>query len=122
MQMFVFLMAEDPVHRRIIVDERTHYVSWLLWLFYRDECDSEAKKVASDICHGWGLKMVDYDYWAPGYHYFGRRVKWDSGANRTPAGYGISQERWENRLHSTQELKAYRAGLWDAKHSIVSGS
>jgi hypothetical protein len=75
---------------------------------------ADAEEWARDICRGWQLEYIDCDgpFWVPLWVQFGhfRRPKWQSQA---PAG--IASERWKTRLKSTDELRAYRAGLKAAK-------
>jgi hypothetical protein len=81
----------------------------------------EIERSVGETCRYWSLDLIDFDWgserlWRLGFW----RPKWapKRGTGLASPPHGIAADRWHKRLKSTDELKAYRAGVEAAKASL----
>jgi hypothetical protein len=74
----------------------------------KEERSRKTERRIREHCQSWDIDFIDYEgpfmefLWRVGY----RKPKW---ADQRPVN--IAADEWANRLKSTQELSAYRAGM-----------
>jgi hypothetical protein len=114
MLMIVFYLAEDRESGKIIDDgysmTRPSDQSPMTGEWVPDDSSWNwiAEKSVRRLCEDWNFELIDWDgpFWSPLWRLGLRRPKWE---NQPPPG--IAPDKWAQRLKSTGELNAYRAGV-----------
>jgi hypothetical protein len=105
--MIVFFLAEDPETGRIIDDAYLPGGENVPGIFAsKKDKDWFAERRSRDLCGSFKLRYIDSD--GPYSRSFWLSSPKPRSEKRPP---DISPEKWNMRLKSTDELKAYKAGL-----------
>jgi hypothetical protein len=106
----VYYLARDDESDQIVEDSFIILGTLTERFLAREQLQARIEGSVLDMCKNYGLILIAMDSCPEIIYRLGLwRPKWGTDNSSPPDG--IPLDKWRNRLKSTDELKAYRAGL-----------